>query len=316
MRLHRVISLSLVLFLAAALGAAAEHPGMLVSTSWLQQHLYDRDITILEVGDRTTFVQSHILGARFVALADLLVQRDGTPNELPDPAAIEKAFGQAGVSSHGRIVIYARDPIAAARTFFTLDYAGRGDDTSILDGGFTRWTQEQLPTAHGDVRFEPRAFNALIRPEVVTRLMTMQVLAQVAAERPEEVAIIDARSPEQFCGAESGEGVTHPGHIPAAVNIPWNETLGGGTAALFRQPDDLRELFQRAGVADDATIITYCRTGMQASVTYFVLRYLGRDVHLFDGSYIEWSRALGAAEAARRTTQRVDAGGVGVAAQQ
>ncbi|HXH38735.1 MAG TPA: rhodanese-like domain-containing protein, partial [Thermoanaerobaculia bacterium] len=275
MRLHRIFPLSLVLLLTAALGAAAEHPQMLVSTEWVQQHLYDRDVTVLEVGDRAAFLQSHILGARFVAMADLLVQRDGTPNELPDPAAIEKVFGQAGVPSHGRIVIYARDPIAAARTFFTLDYAGRGDDTSILDGGFTRWTREKLPTSQGDVRFAPRVFEALIRPEVVTRLLTMQVLAQVAAERPEEMAIIDARSPEQYCGAESGEGVAHPGHIASAVNIPWNETLGGGSAPLFRSADDLRALLQRAGVADNATIIVYCRTGMQASVTYFVLRYLG-----------------------------------------
>lgn len=308
MRLHRVITFSLVLLLAAAVGAAAaEHPRMLVSTSWLQQHLYDQNLTILEVGDRATYEQSHIPGAHFVALADLLVQRDGTPNELPDPAAIEKAFGKAGVSSHGRIVIYARDPIAAARTFFTLDYAGRGDDTSILDGGFGRWTLEQLPTAHGNVRFEPRIFKALIRPEVVTQLTTMRALVQVAAETPEDVAIIDARSPEQYCGAESGEGVSHPGHITAAVSIPWNETLGAGTAPLFRNADDLHALFQSAGVADNATIITYCRTGMQASVTYFALRYLGRDVHLYDGSYVEWSRVEGAAQAARKQTAVADA---------
>ncbi|HEX7679725.1 MAG TPA: rhodanese-like domain-containing protein [Thermoanaerobaculia bacterium] len=306
--MYRVIGCSLILFLALTVGAA-EHPQMLVSTSWLNEHLYDRQVTILEVGDSATFEKSHILGARFVALADLLVQRDGIPNELPDPAALEKVFSQAGVPDHGRIVIYARDPIAAARTFFTLDYAGRSDDIAILDGGFARWTLENLPTGYSKARFEPRAFVVRLRPEVVTRLTTMRVLADVAAQRPEEVALIDARSPEQFCGAESGEGVAHPGHIAAAVNVPWNETFGGGQAALFRTADDLRDLYRRAGIADDASIITYCRTGMQASVTYFVLRYLGRDVHLYDGSYIEWSRTVGAAETARKQTIRVDAGG-------
>ncbi len=308
--MYKVIGCSFLLLLALTVGAAEQqHSQMLVSTSWLQEHLYDRQVTILEVGDSATFEKSHILGARFVALADLLVQRDGTPNELPDPAVLEKVFSQAGVPDHGRIVIYARDPIAAARTFFTLDYAGRSDDIAILDGGFARWTLENLPTGYSKARFEPRAFVVRLRPEVVTRLTTMRVLAQVAAERPEEVALIDARSPEQFCGAESGEGVAHPGHIAAAVNVPWNETLAGGQGALFRTADDLRDLYRRSGIADNATIITYCRTGMQASVTYFVLRYLGRDVHLYDGSYIEWSRAVGAAEAARKQTIRVDAGG-------
>jgi len=306
--MYRVIGCSLILLFALTAGAA-EHSQMLVSTSWLNEHLYDRQVTILEVGDSATFEKSHILGARFVSLADLLVVRDGTPNELPDPAAIEKVFGQAGVPDRGRIIIYARDPIAAARTFFTLDYAGRSDDIAILDGGFARWTLEKLPTGYGQARFEPRAFVVRLRPEVVTRLTTMRVLADVAAVRPQDVALIDARSPEQFCGAESGEGVVHPGHIAAAVNIPWNEVFGGGQVALFRTADDLRDLYQRAGIAGNATIITYCRTGMQASVTYFVLRYLGRDVHLYDGSYIEWSRAVGAAEAARKQTIKVDAGG-------
>ncbi len=307
--MYKAIGCSLLLFVALTVGAAGQRSQMLVSTSWLHEHLYDRQVTILEVGDSASFEQSHILGARFVALADLLVQRDGTPNELPDPAAIANVFGQAGVPDRGRLVIYSRDPIAAARAFFTLDYAGRNDDIAILDGGFARWNMEQLPTAWGKARFEPRAFVTRVRPEVATKFATMRLLAEVAAQRPDQVALIDARSPEQFCGAESGEGIAHPGHIASAINIPWNETLGGGKAGFYRSAADLRDILRRAGISDDATIVVYCRTGMQASVTYFVLRYLGRDVHLYDGSYIEWSRTVGAAEAARKQTDRVDAGG-------
>ena len=40
----------------------------------------------------------------------------------------------------------------------------------------------------------------------------------------------------------------------------------------------------------DARVVVYCRTGMDASVPYFVLRSLGYDVALYDGSYAEWSR--------------------------
>lgn len=40
----------------------------------------------------------------------------------------------------------------------------------------------------------------------------------------------------------------------------------------------------------DARVIVYCRKGMDASVPYFILRSLGYDVALYDGSYAEWSR--------------------------
>lgn len=299
--MRRLVQLSLVLFIAAIAARAAEQPQMLVTTSWLQQHLRDRRLTVLEVGDSTSFEQSHIAGARFVALADLLVQRDGTPNELPDPAAIEQTFSRAGVPDRGRIIIYSRDPIAAARAFFTLDYAGRGADCAILDGGIGKWSAELRPLATGKPSAAAAKFVVRAHPEVVVRLTAMQMVVQMAEQDRAPVAIVDARSPEQFSGAQPGEGIHHPGHIESAINVPWNENLTGGSTPSFRSIADLRELYRNAGVTDDAMVVAYCRTGMQASVTYFVLRYLGREVHLYDGSYIEWNRTETAATAYERT---------------
>jgi len=103
-------------------------------------------------------------------------------------------------------------------------------------------------------------------------------------------AIVDARSPEQFSGAEPGAGIKRGGHIQGAVNVPWSENLTSAAAPVFRGRDELEALYDDAGVPAKASVVVYCRTGMQASVDYFVLRYLGRDVALYDASYIEWSR--------------------------
>jgi len=215
----------IVLLAFAVAASAAENPDLLVTTSWLQQHLRDRQITIIDVGDRTSYEAAHIPGARFLALNDVVVGRNGIPNEVPDPAALEQTLRRAGIPNRGRIILYARDPIAAARVFFTLDYAGRGDDVALLDGGFKKWTSEQRNTQTGPPRdVNVAAFVVRPHPETIVRLTAMRMIAGCAASMPGNVAIVDARSPDEYIGAVAGASIRNPGHIDYAINIPWTRT--------------------------------------------------------------------------------------------
>ncbi len=68
------------LLAAAAMASAASRPDMLVSTDWLGQHSTDARVVILHVApNRTAYDAGHIPGARFVALLELAVTRDGIP---------------------------------------------------------------------------------------------------------------------------------------------------------------------------------------------------------------------------------------------
>lgn len=104
-----------------------------------------------------------------------------------------------------------------------------------------------------------------------------------------ELVLIDARPFEEFAGVEPGMGVTRPGHIPTAQQVCWTENLTGDTQPIFRSAEELRRLYATVGLENRGVPIVYCRTGMQASLTYFVLRYLGYEPALYDGSFIEWS---------------------------
>ncbi len=285
--------LSAALWLAATLAAAGTvHQQLLVSTGWLQQYLKAPGVTVVEIGDRATYESGHIAEARFVALSELLVTRNSTPNELPDLPALEKTLSAAGIPNRGRIILYSRDVIHASRAFFTFDYLGLGDRLSLLDGGFMKWKSENRPMETGaPPAVVPSAFTAQTRADAVVRLTTMRAAVAQAEIHPSSLAVIDARSPSQYLGADAEADVPCPGHIPNAINVPWQMNLTSTAMPVFKGADELGQLYRHAGVRDDAVIITYCRTGMQASVTYFVMRYLGRDVHLYDGSYIEWSRA-------------------------
>lgn len=290
---HPIGILSASLWLAASLAAAGTvNQQLLVSTGSLQQYLATSGVTVVEIGDRTAYESGHIAGARFIALSDFLVARDSTPNELPDLPTLEKSLSTAGIPNRGRIIIYSRDVIDASRAFFTLDYLGLGDRLSLLDGGFAKWKSENRPVVTGAApAVAPTDFHARPRAEAVVRLTAMRAVVAQAESDPSSVAIIDARSPEQFLGEEAGAEVARAGHIPAAINVPWQLNLTQSMTPVFKSPQDLLQLYRDSGLPDTAVTVAYCRTGMQASVTYFVLRYLGRDVHLYDGSYIEWSRA-------------------------
>lgn len=281
----------LVLFaclIALPLAGQSLRRDMVVTTEWLAGHP-DR-ITLLEIGDRTTYAAAHLPGARLIELTEIVVDRDGTPNELPPIEALEAAFTRAGVGDGGRIVLYSRDPLHAARAWFTLDYLGHGGRASILDGGFAKWTAENRPTTTDMPQFAPAPFHARVRSVALARFKVIHELVRFHEVLGRDLAILDARPPVQFSGKEPGADVKRPGHIPGAVNVAWTENLAAGEIPRLLPERELRELYVRAGVSADSTNIVYCRTGMEASLTYFVLKYLGYEASLYDGSYVEWAK--------------------------
>ncbi len=262
---------------------------MLVSTDWLQTHRLS--VKLIEVGDRATYDKGHIPGARLVESSSLVRQLDQTPNELPAVEKLESLFTNAGIGRHGRIIIYSRDPILATRAWFTLDYLGCGDRTSILDGGITKWIAESRPVSTEPVADNPSVFYASIHDQTLTRFPAVREAVRLRDVVAPYLVLLDARSTAQFSGDEPGADVRRPGHIPSAINIPWSLNLTSTATPVFRPVDELRDLYERAGVSSQTRNIVYCRTGMQASVTYFALKYLGFDTTLYDGSFVEWSNS-------------------------
>ncbi len=288
-RIHRraVLVCGIIVMVALPLHALAVREQMLIQPDWLQRRL--GTVTVLHIGDAVGYDNSHIPGAALVEMSSLLVQRDGTPNELPPIDALERVFRAAGVGARERIVVYSSDPLLAARAWFTLDSLGQGSRVAMLDGGLASWIAAGYATSKQRVQPKPGSFEARALPRTVTRLGAMRELIRLREQVGPDLVLIDARSLAQFCGEEAGTDVPRAGHIPGAVSLPFDSNLDA-TGAL-RSVYDLRVMYQRAGVTADSVNIVYCRTGMQASMTYFVLKYLGYDASLYDGSFIEWSNA-------------------------
>jgi thiosulfate/3-mercaptopyruvate sulfurtransferase len=268
----------------AANAAAGGRPEMLVSTEWLAGHANDRSLVLLHVArERADYDAGHIPGACFVPWGELVVTREGIANELPPVADLQRLFARCGVSDDSRIVLYGdRLVLSATRAWFTLDYLGLGGKAALLDGGLEKWRAEQRPVSKEEPAARTGHFTPHIRPDALVMIEQMRDLAWVAANVPSpEPLILDVRPPAEF----------RAGHIPGAVNVYWPQTLTSKEMPTLRPLAEIQQMYQAIGVAPGRTLVTYCNSGVQATQTYFVLKLLGYEVRLYDGSFSEWSQA-------------------------
>jgi thiosulfate/3-mercaptopyruvate sulfurtransferase len=158
----------------------------------------------------------HIPGARFVTLADISTPRgSGLTLELPPVTQLEAAFEKLGVTDQSRIVVYfGKDWVTpTARVFFTLDYLGLGERTSILDGGLPAWRSGGKAVT--SVVTEPKPGHFTPRPK--TQLVVDAAWVKANLNQP-GVMILDARAPKFYTGAEAGQ-MPRAGHIPGLLDV-------------------------------------------------------------------------------------------------
>jgi thiosulfate/3-mercaptopyruvate sulfurtransferase len=283
-----LLALILVLTFGSVVSAADDNrvqSSLIVSTEWVAKHLNDDGLVLLQVGDKDEYLAAHIPGAQLVTLADISTPRgQGLVLELPAVDQLKATFEKLGVADKSRIVVYfGKDWVTpTARVFMTLDYLGLGDRTSILDGGLPAWRAEKRPVT-AELR-EPK--RGTFTPKPNPKLVVDAAWVSANLNHP-GVAIVDARASKFYTGAEAGQ-MPRAGHIPSAKSIPFSSVVEDSTNK-FKSVAALRGLFDAAGVKQRDTVATYCHIGQQASLLYFVARYLGYEAHLYDGSFEDWS---------------------------
>jgi thiosulfate/3-mercaptopyruvate sulfurtransferase len=290
----RPSQLTAVLALTAAIAApeaAQRSPreNLVVTTAWLADHLRDPDLVLLHVGDKSEYDRSHLPGARFVSQRDISVsdhdhEKDtGLSLEMPSAVSLRAQLAALGIGDGSKVVVYyGNDWVSpATRVMFTLDYAGLGDRSHLLDGGMNRWKAEERPlTAEVPAKAWGRLSALRIKPIVVDAAYVRSRIGSPGFH------LIDGRDAVFYDGVEAGG--KRKGHIAGARSVPFTSTT---TEKLeLRSPAELASLFRGAGVNPGDTVVAYCHIGQQATAVLFAARTLGHPVLLYDGSYQDWSR--------------------------
>jgi thiosulfate/3-mercaptopyruvate sulfurtransferase len=265
---------------------------VLVDTQWVENHLNDDSIRVVEVDENPgLYAEAHIPGAiGFDWKKDL---QDQVKRDFLGPGEFGELFGRHGISNDHTIVLYGdRNNWFAAYTYWYLKYYGH-DNVKLMNGPREKWISEGRPTSRDVPRYDSQQFNAQDGDPAI-RAMRDEVSDAIDTD----TRLVDVRSPQEYSGeliAMAGyeqEGAQRAGHIPGAASVPWAQAVQeDGT---FKSADDLSELYGNKGVTDGNPIIAYCRIGERSAHTWFVLHeLLGHDdVKNYDGSWTEWGNMV------------------------
>ncbi len=272
----------------------------LVTTEWLQDHLGDPGVRVLDIrgyvatrpvapgveeatyrGAPEEYAAGHVPGAAFVDwTVDIVDPEDPVPAQVAGPDRFARAMGGRGVGDETHVV--AVDHMGgqfATRLWWALTYYGH-DRVSVLDGGWNRWVEQDRPIETGPVAPMPKTFTPRPRPGL--RATAEQLAARLGEG---ELQIIDARDAGQYTGARRRGA--RGGHIPGARNVP--RELFFAPEGGFRPIEEVRKAVEAVGLRPDRPVVAYCNGGVAATVVLFHLARLEfPELANYDGSWNEW----------------------------
>lgn len=232
---------------------------------------------------RTKYRAGHIPGARYVHLDDdlsgpVVAGRTGR-HPLPDPDELAQRFGSWGIDQDTWVVCV--DDVGgafAARAWWLLRWLGH-QQVAVLDGGLQAWQAAGGPLETASPTPEPRTFTARVRSEALASL------DDVVAGRFSR--LVDSREAARY------RGETEPidpvaGHIPGAVNRPFQQNLRDGH---FKSPAELHAEFDplMPGPEPPGDTVFYCGSGVTAAHNVLAAVHAGKgEPRLYNGSWSEW----------------------------
>jgi thiosulfate/3-mercaptopyruvate sulfurtransferase len=269
-----------------------DDPKTLVSTEWLHAHLKDPDMRILDGSyylpqmgrdPRAEYDAAHIPNARFFDIDDVADHGSDLPHMVPPVEKFMSRMRAMGVGDGHQVVVYdGMGLFSAARVWWLFKLMGQ-NNIAVLDGGLPKWQAEgrpveDLPPVIRDRHMTVRRQNHMVKD--VTQVS--------AASKLGDYEIIDARSPGRFRGEEpEPRAGLRPGHIPGSKNVCFKDLLNADQT--MKNPAEIRQIFESAGVDFNKPAITTCGSGVTAAVLSLGLERIGKTDHsLYDGSWSEW----------------------------
>jgi thiosulfate/3-mercaptopyruvate sulfurtransferase len=271
-------------------------PDVLVSTDWVEQHLEDPNVRIIESNEDTLLYSSgHLPGAVHVDWTSDLndqIRRDYITRE-----GFEALMSRIGATKDTTVVFYGdKNNWWACYAFWVFQLFGH-DKAKVMDGGRLKWEKEGRPMTREVPSFQKTTYKAPERNDLPHRAYRDDVLAHLKKQGQ----LVDVRSPEEYAGTRlhmpdyPNEGALRGGHIPGAKSVPWARAINPEDGT-FKTSAELKKLYQEdQKLSPDNETIAYCRIGERSSHTWFALKYLlgFKNIRNYDGSWTEWGNLVG-----------------------
>jgi thiosulfate/3-mercaptopyruvate sulfurtransferase len=285
-----------VLFSAAGIACAQER--LIVDGAYVQDAL-KRNAILWDVRGADDYRKGHLPGAINIGDISRVLRDDNTEYFLATDK-IEKILGAAGIDPAREIIAYggrgAWNPYFGQ---YTLQYFG-GRQARVYHDGIDGWTAAGHPLSREEAKIAAVALTLRVNPAV--SVSTREVVARL---NQSSTQIIDARTPKEFAGEDIR--AIRGGHIPGAVNIPYEQNwvdpatpqklarreVRDSSGMSLKPVEQLKALYSK--LDPDKETIVYCQSGARASETAGVLQQLGfKNVKVYDSSWLGYGNTLDA----------------------
>lgn len=261
-----------------------------VSTEWLQSHLKDPGLIIVDVQpDVHDYIVEHIPGAVYLSDQTLRASDKGVPARYLRPEAMEILLRQVGLDNDSPTVVYTGkgansgqgSGLGQTMMAYTLARFGH-NNVLVLDGGLDKWKAENRPLTQEFPRMQDGSFRARVHEEYFADMEQVKNLKD-----QDDVILLDARPITVY----EGKGPwPKAGHIPGAVSLPWPTLMADDNTALLKGDQPIQRILDERHVTPDKTVVIYCGTGREATNEFLLFKwYLGYpNVRIYEGSFTEW----------------------------
>ncbi|MBA9003139.1 MULTISPECIES: sulfurtransferase [Thermomonospora] len=265
---------------------------VLVDADWVEAHLDDPGLVLVEVDeDVSAYDKGHIRGAVKIDWKTEL--QDPVRRDFVDKTGFEELLSRKGIANDDLVILYGgNNNWFAAYAYWYFKLYGH-EKVKLLDGGRKKWELDSRELVT-EVPERPRTEYRAKEQDLSIRAFRDEVVDAIGKHN-----LIDVRSPDEFSGKLLApahlpqEQAQRAGHVPTARSIPWSKAANDD--GTFKSDEELRALYEEAGVDFSKPTIAYCRIGERSSHTWFALReLLGlENVKNYDGSWTEYGSLVG-----------------------
>jgi thiosulfate/3-mercaptopyruvate sulfurtransferase len=268
-------------------------PDALVSTEWLAAHLDAPDVRVVDGSfylpaqkrdAKAEYEARHIPGAVFFDIDEICDSDNPLPHMMPSPEKFSARVRRLGLGDGNRIVVYDGSPMMGATRVWWMFRAFGHKDIAVLDGGLPKWVAEGRPVTDEPTQPRERHFTARLDATLIRDVGQVTKLIDSRAEQ-----IVDARAAPRFRGeAPEPRPNLRMGHMPGALNMPYNELIDAKSGTML--PDaQLKARLAAAGIDPAKKVTASCGSGVSACVVALALYLTGaREAAIYDGSWAEW----------------------------
>jgi thiosulfate/3-mercaptopyruvate sulfurtransferase len=224
-------------------------PGMVVDGAWLQAHLGDANLRIVDCDTRGAYERAHIPGAVWPSKHPY--KDPDSPLQVMAPDQFAAAMSDLGIGDDTTVVAYdSGGGVSAGRLWWCLKYYGH-KDILVLDGGWGLWLKQGRPVSMAPPSVPPSVFMS----RVDESLLATAGYVRETLSRP-DVVVLDVRTDAEWDGSRTPGNNSRGGHIPGSVHLEWTHSLAPGEDHCLLPTEELREMLAAAGVTPDKEVVT------------------------------------------------------------